>query len=41
MGIAVHQRAAGEQGALLDQRRDHRLGRLEHVDAGEQRHLSV
>ena len=37
MRVAVHQPAAREQGAALEERRDHRLGRLEHVDAGEQR----
>ncbi len=37
MRIAVDQLAAGEQRAAVGERRDHRLGRLEHVDPGEQR----
>ena len=36
MRVAVHQPAASR--APLDQGGDHRLGRLEHVRAGEQRH---
>ena len=39
MRVAVDQRAAGEQRAMLDQGRDHRLGRLEHVQALEAGHL--
>ncbi len=35
MRVAVDQRAAREQGAVLDQGNDHRLGRLEHVQALE------
>ena len=35
MRVAVDQRAARQQSAALDERRDHRLGRLEHVQARE------
>ena len=35
--VAVHQRAAGQEIALRQQRLDHRLGGLEHVQAGEAR----